>query len=142
MGKTGGGIGTNQYAVRGVSQVSRQGAGVLDDLAEEHSGSESDSGGRGMTNTANTTVVIDTTTLFHLPEPVKIQPTDAWLKYVVEAFNMGRQLGSSTGYEVNLWHDVAGELMMVQRTRKHIRIDGSDVTIAFGGKRYVVGHVA
>lgn len=33
MGKTGGGKGTNQYAVQGVSQASRQGTAVLDDLA-------------------------------------------------------------------------------------------------------------
>ena len=31
--KTGGGRGTNQYQVRGVSQASRQSAAVLDDLA-------------------------------------------------------------------------------------------------------------
>ena len=34
MGKTGGGRGTNQYQVRGVSQASSQDAAVLDDLAE------------------------------------------------------------------------------------------------------------
>ena len=33
--KTGGGRGTNQYAVRGVSQASRQSVAVLDDLATE-----------------------------------------------------------------------------------------------------------
>lgn len=35
MGKTGGGKGTNQYAVRGVSQVSRQDASVLDGLGSD-----------------------------------------------------------------------------------------------------------
>ena len=33
MGKTGGGKGTNQYAVRGASQAGRQGTAVLDDLS-------------------------------------------------------------------------------------------------------------
>ena len=35
MGKTGGRRGTNQYAVKGVSQASRQSVAVLDDLATE-----------------------------------------------------------------------------------------------------------
>jgi hypothetical protein len=35
MTKTGGGKGTNQYAVKGVSQASRQSTAVLDDLAAE-----------------------------------------------------------------------------------------------------------
>lgn len=34
MGKTGGGMGTNQYGVRGVSQSRWQGMGVIDGLAE------------------------------------------------------------------------------------------------------------
>lgn len=34
MGKTGGGIGTNQYGLKGVSQINRQSADVLDDIAE------------------------------------------------------------------------------------------------------------
>ena len=33
MGKTGGGVGTNQYAVRGVSQANQQGMDVIDRLA-------------------------------------------------------------------------------------------------------------
>lgn len=36
MSKTGGGKGTNGYAVKGVSRASRQSAAVLDDLAAEH----------------------------------------------------------------------------------------------------------
>ena len=94
-----------------------------------------------MTSTANTTVVIDTTSIFHLAEPVEVLPTDAWSKRSVDAFAMKRQLGSSTRYEVDLWTRIDGMLTCVARTRKHIKVDGSDVTIAFGGKRYVVGHV-
>ncbi len=33
MGKTGGGVGTNQYGVKGVSQASRHDTAVLDDLS-------------------------------------------------------------------------------------------------------------
>ena len=34
MSKTGGGVGTNQYGIRGVSQANQQGTDVLDDLAD------------------------------------------------------------------------------------------------------------
>lgn len=94
-----------------------------------------------MTNTATATVAIDITSIFHLAEPVKVLPTDGWIKRTVDAFSMKRQLGSSTGYEVDLWARIDGMLTCVARTRKHIKIDGSDVTVSFGGKRIVVGHV-
>ena len=42
MGKTGVGRGTNQYGVKGVSQVSQQGPDVLDHLAKENSGFKSE----------------------------------------------------------------------------------------------------
>ena len=47
MGKTGGGRGTNQYAVKGVSQASRQSVAGLDDRAAEDVVRESWSCDRG-----------------------------------------------------------------------------------------------
>ena len=52
MGKTGGGRGTNQYGVKGVSQASRQDARVLDDLAEGKDGAVSSLSTRTSVNEA------------------------------------------------------------------------------------------
>jgi len=94
-----------------------------------------------MPSTATATVAIDTTSIFLLAEPLEILPTDSWSRRRVDAFSMRHQLGSSTGYEVDLWTRIDGTLTCVARTRKHIKIDGADVTVAFGGKRIVVGTV-
>lgn len=94
-----------------------------------------------MTNIADTIVVMDTSSIFRLAEPIVIQPKGSESKYTAVAFSVNHRLGSSDGYEIGLWHEVADELECMARTHRRIEIDGSDVTVAIGGKSYVVGEM-